>query len=61
VVFGAEEDGVSRAVLDLADVIVRIPMSDLHGALATDPPSLNVSVASAIVLHGLLSQATTER
>ena len=61
VVFGAEESGVSRAVLDLADVIVRIPMGDLHGALATDPPSLNVSVASAIMLHGLLSQATTNR
>ncbi len=54
VVFGAEQQGVSRAVLDMADAVVRIPMSDLDGALAHDPPSLNVSVASAIVLHALL-------
>lgn len=51
VVFGAEQDGVSRAVLDLADAVVRIPMSDLAGTLADDPPSLNVSIASAVILH----------
>lgn len=51
VVFGAEQEGVSRAVLDIADAIVRIPMSDLAGALTDDPPSLNVSIASAVVLH----------
>jgi tRNA G18 (ribose-2'-O)-methylase SpoU len=51
VVFGAEQDGVSRAVLELADAVVRIPMSDLAGALADDPPSLNVSIASAVILH----------
>ena len=55
VVFGAEEDGVSRAVLDLADAVVKIPMSDLAGALSDDPPSLNVSVASAVVLHALVA------
>jgi tRNA G18 (ribose-2'-O)-methylase SpoU len=55
VVFGAEQDGVSRAVLDLADAVVRIPMSDLAGALADDPPSLNVSIASAVILHHLLA------
>lgn len=53
VVFGAEQDGVSRAVLDIADAVVRIPMSDLAGSLADDPPSLNVSIASAVVLHHL--------
>ena len=51
--FGAEQDGVSRAVLDLADAVVRIPMGDLAGALADDPPSLNVSIASAVILHHL--------
>jgi tRNA G18 (ribose-2'-O)-methylase SpoU len=55
VVFGAEQAGVSAAVLDLADAVVRIPMSDLAGALSDDPPSLNVSIASAVVLHHLLS------
>ncbi|MFM1824005.1 MAG: hypothetical protein RI967_2271 [Planctomycetota bacterium] len=53
VVFGAEEDGVSRAVLEIADRVVKIPMSDLAGALSDDPPSLNVSIASAVVLHAL--------
>lgn len=57
VVLGAEQDGVSRAVLDLADAVVRIPMDDLAGALAHDPPSLNVSIASAVVLHALRSGA----
>jgi tRNA(Leu) C34 or U34 (ribose-2'-O)-methylase TrmL len=56
VVFGAEQDGVSRAVLDLADAVVKIPM---HGAaspaLEGDPPSLNVSIASAVVLHHLMA------
>lgn len=55
VVFGAEQDGVSKAVLDIADAVVRIPMSDLAGALADDPPSLNVSIASAVILHHLCS------
>ena len=55
VVFGAEQDGVSRAVLDMADAVVRIPMSDLAGALADDPPSLNVSIASAVILHHLMA------
>ncbi len=55
VVFGAEQDGVSRAVLDMADAVVRIPMGDLAGALADDPPSLNVSIASAVILHHLLA------
>jgi tRNA G18 (ribose-2'-O)-methylase SpoU len=62
VVFGAEQDGVSRAVLDLADAVVKIPMlragSALARDLADDPPSLNVSIASAVMLHGLLADAS---
>jgi tRNA G18 (ribose-2'-O)-methylase SpoU len=60
VVFGAEQDGVSREVLNLADAVVKIPM---HGAMSPalegDPPSLNVSIASAVVLHHLMSSKTT--
>ncbi|MFO0783439.1 MAG: RNA methyltransferase [Phycisphaerales bacterium] len=52
-VLGAEARGVSPEVLALADSVVRIPMSDLDGALATDPPTLNVAVASAVLLHAL--------
>lgn len=55
VVFGAEENGVSPAVLGLADAVVKIPMSKLGSALANDPPSLNVSIASAVVLHHILA------
>jgi len=56
VVFGAEQDGVSRAVLDLADTVVKIPMRGAASpALEGDPPSLNVSIASAVVLHHLLA------
>ena len=53
VVFGAEAAGVSRAVLDMADAVARIPMSTLGGALRDDPPSLNVAVASAVMLDRL--------
>ena len=53
VVFGAEGAGVSPEVLGLADCVARIPMSTLGGALADDPPSLNVAVASAVMLHRL--------
>jgi len=59
VVFGAEQDGVSRAVLDMADAVVKIPMlapgTELAEALASDPPSLNVSIASAVILHHLMA------
>ena len=59
VVFGAEQDGVSRAVLDMADAVVKIPMlapgTELADALASDPPSLNVSIASAVILHHLMA------
>ncbi len=42
-VFGNEVDGVSREVLDLADVILEIPMQGMK-------ESLNVSVTAGIVL-----------
>lgn len=44
VAFGAEGAGLSQALLDVADVVVRIPMSN-------DVDSLNVSHAAAIALH----------
>jgi tRNA G18 (ribose-2'-O)-methylase SpoU len=56
VVFGAEAAGVSPAILGMADAIARIPMSTLGGALADDPPSLNVAVASAIMLDRLCTR-----
>ncbi len=52
-VLGAEARGVSQEVLALADSVVRIPMSNMDGALAADPPTLNVAVASAVLLHAL--------
>lgn len=56
VVFGAEQDGVSRGVLELSDAVVKIPMRGAASpALEGDPPSLNVSIASAVVLHHLLA------
>jgi tRNA G18 (ribose-2'-O)-methylase SpoU len=59
IVFGAEQDGVSREVLGMADAIVKIPMlragTALARDLADDPPSLNVSIASAVILHGLMA------
>ncbi|MFM7260040.1 MAG: TrmH family RNA methyltransferase [bacterium] len=56
VVFGAEQDGVSRTVLDMADAVVKIPMRGAASpALESDAPSLNVSIASAVVLHHLLA------
>lgn len=52
-VLGAEAAGVSPAVLAMADVVARIPMSDRGGSLADDPPSLNVAVACAVALDRL--------
>jgi 23S rRNA (guanosine2251-2'-O)-methyltransferase len=46
-VMGSEDEGISDPVLRMADELVRIPMS---GAIA----SLNVSVATGIVLHAVL-------
>lgn len=48
VVVGAEDEGISDAVLRLADQLVRIPMAGNIG-------SLNVSVAAGIALHAVLN------
>jgi 23S rRNA (guanosine2251-2'-O)-methyltransferase len=50
-VMGSEDEGISDPVLRMADELVRIPMS---GAIA----SLNVSVATGIVLHAVLLNRT---
>ncbi|MBK8708147.1 MAG: hypothetical protein IPN30_06600 [Flavobacteriales bacterium] len=52
-VMGAEDEGISDAVLRMADELVQIPMAGSIG-------SLNVSVASGIVLHSTLVQRTTK-
>ena len=49
IVMGAEDEGISDAVMRLADELVRIPMAGSIG-------SLNVSVATGIILHAALSQ-----
>ena len=51
VVMGAEDVGISEAVLRMCDQLVRIPMSGAIG-------SLNVSVATGIVLHAVSRQRT---
>ncbi len=51
VVMGAEDVGISEAVLRMCDELVRIPMAGAIG-------SLNVSVATGIVLHAVLRQRT---
>jgi 23S rRNA (guanosine2251-2'-O)-methyltransferase len=48
-VLGAEDTGVSPAVLRLADDLVKIPM-------VGDIGSLNVSVASGVALYTALQQ-----
>ncbi|MFM9143890.1 MAG: TrmH family RNA methyltransferase [Phycisphaerales bacterium] len=56
VVFGAEGAGVSKAILEGADAVARVPMSTRGGTLANDPPSLNVAVASAVMLDRLCAR-----
>ena len=51
VVMGSEDEGISDQVLRMADELVRIPMAGSIG-------SLNVSVATGIVLHAVLKQRT---
>jgi 23S rRNA (guanosine2251-2'-O)-methyltransferase len=48
-IMGAEDQGISRELIDLADVIIRIPMTGTIG-------SLNVSVASGILLYEIARQ-----
>ncbi len=49
IVMGSEDEGISDAVLRMADDLVNIPMAGSIG-------SLNVSVATGIVLHAALRQ-----
>ncbi|MFM9180606.1 MAG: TrmH family RNA methyltransferase [Phycisphaerales bacterium] len=56
VVFGAEAAGVSKAFLEGADAVARVPMSTRGGTLADDPLSLNVAVASAVMLDRLCAR-----
>jgi 23S rRNA (guanosine2251-2'-O)-methyltransferase len=48
-IMGAEDKGISRELSELADVLVKIPMSGKIG-------SLNVSVASGILLYEIARQ-----
>jgi 23S rRNA (guanosine2251-2'-O)-methyltransferase len=48
-IMGAEDQGISRELIDLADVMIRIPMTGTIG-------SLNVSVASGILLYEIARQ-----
>ena len=48
-VMGSEDEGISDAVIRMADDLVNIPMAGSIG-------SLNVSVATGIVLHAALRQ-----
>lgn len=50
-IMGAEDKGISRELNDLADMQIRIPMSGKIG-------SLNVSVASGILLYEIVKQRT---
>ena len=47
IVMGAEDEGISDSVLRMADDLVKIPMAGSIG-------SLNVSVATGIILHAVL-------
>lgn len=53
VVMGSEDEGISDAVLRMADDLVKIPMAGSIG-------SLNVSVATGIVLHAVLKQRSAK-
>jgi len=49
IVMGSEDEGISDAVLRLADDLVKIPMAGSIG-------SFNVSVATGIILHAVLAE-----
>lgn len=53
-VMGSEDEGISDAVLRMADDLVRIPMAGSIG-------SLNVGVATGIALHAVLRQRKPDR
>jgi 23S rRNA (guanosine2251-2'-O)-methyltransferase len=48
-IMGAEDQGISRELIDLADIMIKIPMTGTIG-------SLNVSVASGILLYEIARQ-----
>ena len=49
-VFGAEQDGVSRAVLELVDAVVKIPMRGRAD-------SLNLAIATGIMVYAVTDAA----
>ena len=53
IVMGSEEDGISEDILELADAKTRIPMFG-------KTESLNVSVASAVILYEAIRQRQIE-
>ena len=53
IVMGSEEDGISEEILDITDVKTRIPMFG-------KTESLNVSVASAVILYEAIRQRQLE-
>lgn len=53
IVMGSEDEGISDAVLRIADELVNIPMAGSIG-------SLNVSVATGIILHAALNERLTK-
>ena len=53
IVMGSEEDGISEDILELADAKTRIPMFG-------KTESLNVSVASAVILYEAIRQRQLE-
>jgi 23S rRNA (guanosine2251-2'-O)-methyltransferase len=50
-ILGSEDRGISREILDMADIKIRIPMAGNIG-------SLNVSVAAGIFLYEIVKQRT---
>ena len=53
IIMGSEEDGISEDILELADARTRIPMFG-------KTESLNVSVASAVILYEAIRQRQLE-
>jgi 23S rRNA (guanosine2251-2'-O)-methyltransferase len=53
-IMGSEEKGISRELIALSDQRVRIPVTG-------NIPSLNVSVASGILLYEIIRQRGTNR
>ena len=54
VVFGSEAHGVSQEIVDIADVVVSIPMLGMAN-------SINVASAAAIVLYNCVTQSAGQK